>query len=142
VRDTENNRVRFADTLAVVLLRYWSLHKALDWTTCQTASGLEDGSAPGAGPGSVPGNRPDGSPVADLLLYPNPLPKATRTLRLNSAVPEAAFFQVFDAGGRAVAAGRVRQGELLLPLDLPAELYAVLLADTHGFWGRGRFAVE
>ncbi|MBI1193958.1 MAG: hypothetical protein GC205_12430 [Bacteroidetes bacterium] len=134
VRDTESNRARFADTLAVVLLRYWSLHKALDLTACSTASGFEEGHAPGHGPHTTRG--------ADFLLYPNPLPLGERTLRLNTAVPEGTSFQVFDTGGRAVAAGHIRQGELLLPLALPAGPYATLLVNAKGFRGRASFVVE
>ena len=124
VRDNAANILRFTDSLSNILLRYWSLHKGVDWSDCLTATALEQ------------------TPTDSIALFPNPLPRGQMALRLSGSLPDELHFQVFDAGGRATASGNVVQGVLVLDVALPAGPYALLLRNEQGYFHRERFIVE
>jgi hypothetical protein len=110
IRDSESNRVHFADSLAAVLLNFLHIHRNVDVSDCSLSNGFSELTETSA-----------------IRVFPNPVKSSDHTLYLAGNDHSEFNYLLLTLDGRTIESGRSVNDKIVLLKNLLPGIYLLTL---------------
>ncbi len=106
IRDSESNRVKFADSLAAVLLNFLNIHRNVDVSNCNSSNGFSELKE-----------------TSGISVFPNPIKSADHILYVAGNDHSEFNYILLNIDGRLIQAGRSDNDKIVLQRRLLPGIY-------------------
>ena len=108
IRDTPLNRQKFADSLAIVIDDYWFTHRNIQINACSTLNIIKP-------------------QLKSLHVYPNPLNKSIKLIRIEGLEPEQHKYTIYTSVGQVHSSGYIHNDAIILAETFSSGLYFLII---------------
>lgn len=102
------NRQKFADSLAVVIDDYWFTHRNIQINACSTLHIIKP-------------------QLKSLSIYPNPLSKSAKSIRIEGLEPEQYNYTIYNSVGQVYSSGYIQNDAIILEETFSSGLYFLIV---------------
>lgn len=110
IRDSESNRIKFADSLAVVLMNFIKIHRNVDVSNCNSSNGFNELKE-----------------TSGISVFPNPVKSSDRNLYVAGLGHPEFDYLLLTIDGRLIECGRSDNNKIVLQRSLLPGIYLLTI---------------